>query len=33
VIFPLRFLWLLLVWLRLRTAGLRWSRESHDYTL
>jgi hypothetical protein len=33
VIFPFRFLWLLLVWLRLRAAGLRSSRESHDYSL
>lgn len=28
---PFRFCWLLLVWLRLRLAGLRSSRKSHDY--
>jgi hypothetical protein len=28
---PFRFLWLLLVWLRLRLAGLRSSRKNHDY--
>jgi hypothetical protein len=33
VLFPFRFLWLLLIWLRLRIAGLRWSRESHDCSL
>jgi hypothetical protein len=33
VIFPFRFLWLLLVWLRLRMAGLGSSRESNDYSL
>ncbi len=33
VTFPFRFLWLLTVWLRLRGAGLRSSRESHDYSL
>jgi hypothetical protein len=30
---PFRFLWLLLIWLRLRIAGLIWSRNSHDYSL
>lgn len=33
VIFPFRFLWLLLVWLRLRFAGRRWSRECDDGSL
>jgi hypothetical protein len=33
VLFPFRFLWLLLVWLRLRMAGLGSSRESHDCSL
>jgi hypothetical protein len=30
---PFRFLWLLLVWLRLRIAGLGWLRKSHDRSL
>jgi len=30
---PFRFVWLLLVWLRLRVAGPGWSRKSHDYSL
>ena len=30
VVLPFRFLWLLLVWLRLRSAGLRHSRKNHD---
>jgi hypothetical protein len=30
---PFRFLWLLLIWLRLRISGLIWSRNSHDYPL
>jgi hypothetical protein len=30
---PFRFLWLLVVWLRLRLAGLRSLRKSHDYSL
>ncbi len=29
-ILPFRFMWLLLVWLRLRIAGLRYSRKNHD---
>jgi hypothetical protein len=33
VILPFRFLWLLLVWLRLRTAGLKSSRVGNDYSL
>ena len=33
VFLPFRFLWLLLVWLRLRVAGLGWSRKSHDCSL
>jgi len=33
VIFPFRFLWLLLVWLRLRFAGSRRSRECDDCSL
>lgn len=33
VTLPFRFVWLLLVWLRLRIAGLIWSRNSHDYPL
>jgi hypothetical protein len=33
VLFPLRFLWLLLIWFRLRAAGLKSSRESHDCPL
>lgn len=32
VALPFRFCWLLLVWLRLRYAGIRKSRESHDYS-
>jgi len=32
-IIPFRFIWLLLVWARLRSAGLKASRESHDYPL
>jgi hypothetical protein len=30
VMLPFRFLWLLLVWLRLRSAGLRFARKNHD---
>jgi hypothetical protein len=30
---PFRFLWLLWVWFRLRLAGLRSSRKSHDHSL
>jgi hypothetical protein len=30
VVLPFRFFWLLLVWLRLRSAGLRSSRKNHD---
>lgn len=33
VLLPFRFLWLLLVWVRLRSAGLKSSRERHDYPL
>lgn len=32
-IFPFRFLWLLLVWLRLRYIGRKWSRECDDDSL
>jgi hypothetical protein len=30
VVLPFRFFWLLLVWLRLRSAGLRYSRKNHN---
>jgi hypothetical protein len=33
VFLPFRFLWLLLVWLRLRVAGLGWSKKSYDCLL
>jgi len=33
VLLPFRFLWLLVVWLRLRFTGLRLSRKRHDYSL
>jgi len=33
VFLPFRFLWLLLVWFRLRFAGLRASRKNHDYSI
>ena len=33
VILPFRFLWLLFVWIRLRSAGWSASRKSHDYSL
>jgi hypothetical protein len=33
VVLPFRFVWLLLVWLRLRSAGLIFSRKSHDDSL
>ena len=32
-VFPFRFVWVLLIWLRLRSAGLKASRESRDYSL
>jgi hypothetical protein len=33
VLFPFRFLWLLLVWVRLRLSGIKSSRKNHDYSL
>jgi len=30
---PFRFLWLLLVWVRLRISGIKSSRKNHDYSL
>ena len=33
VLFPFRFLWLLLVWARLRISGIKSSRKNHDYSL
>ncbi len=33
VLFPFRFLWLLLVWGRLRLSGIKSSRKNHDYSL
>jgi hypothetical protein len=33
VVLPFRFFWLLLVWLRLRCAGMRSSRKGHDNSL
>jgi hypothetical protein len=33
IIFPFRFVWVLCVWFWLRSAGLRASRESRDYSL
>jgi len=33
VLFPFRFLWLLLVWARLRISGIKSSRRNHDYSL
>ncbi len=32
LLLPFRFVWLLFVWLRLRSAGLRSSRQSHEYS-
>ena len=33
VVLPFRFFWLLLVWLRLRSAGLRYTKKNHDNSL